>query len=159
MWLLGRSVRRNDGDVCVHPPDVHPRRAPTSRHPPTVTKTDGAVLALTAFALLMAVMGVSDPTTWGSIPLLWAIAALTVNGGWTLWKGSRDSDRPRRREQMADDVTLDTHQILEIDQRLETLERRDTQRVRELISWNEVDAATAPLAGLPDSPIMRRDRA
>ncbi len=123
-----------------------------------MTKTDWAVVGLNALTLIVAVVGLLDPrggTYDGpSIALLLSIVALMVNGGWIIRRGSRGPAEKAAPATDRLDVTLDAHRLLEIDERLELLERRDTLLIRELMARGEMRGPAAPLAefgGAPES--------
>lgn len=124
-----------------------------------MSKTDWAVVALNAFTLVLAVVGVSDPVAWGHAPLLWAVLALAVSGGWIIRRGSMEQPRPQREGPAVADVALEARQLLEIDERLEMLERRDAQHVRELAYRGEMHGPAAPLPGPSEHQVRQRDRA
>jgi hypothetical protein len=122
-----------------------------------MSKADWSVVALNAFALVLAVMGLTG-SGWGNIPLLWATLTLVVNGGWIIRRGSKEPLGPRREDPAALNVALEAHQLLEIDERLATLERRDAERVRELASRGEIRTPAALLVDTTDQQVRQRDR-
>ena len=115
----------------------------------TMTKTDWAVVGLNALTLIVAVVGLLDPRGGSydgpNIALLLSIVVLMVNGGWIIRRGSREPTQKAPSASDSSDVTLDAHRLLEIDERLELLERRDTLLIRELMARGEMRGPAAPL--------------
>ena len=128
-----------------------------------MTKTDWTVVGLNAITLIVAVIGLVDPRGGAydgpSIALLLSIVALMVNGGWIIRRGSREPVQKATPVADSSDVTLDAHRLLEIDERLELLERRDTLLIRELMARGEMRGPAAPLAEPSDMAEPARQRA
>ena len=100
-----------------------------SLSPVPMSKTDWAVLGLNALTLLAAVVGLmanqTDPMGYG---LMLAFAATTVNSVLLLRRASGRSETaaPATRD------SLDAHELLDIDARLEALERGDARTLQAL---------------------------
>lgn len=128
-----------------------------------MSKTDWAIVTLNAFTLIVATLGLTDPRGGAydgmSIALMLTIATVMVNGGWIIRRGSQDQRQPVKGQEATGDVTLDARHLLEIDERLEMLERRDAQRVRELAARGEIHGPYAPLADPVERTAIPRERA
>lgn len=128
-----------------------------------MTKTDWAVVALNALTLIVAVLGLLDPLGGRYdgyvIALLASIFTLMVNGGWIIRRGSRAPTQEVDRAVEALSVDMDARQLLEIDQRLEALERRDEQRLRQLLERGDIVGPAAPLAAPVGAAERARQRA
>ena len=119
-------------------------------------KSDWAVVGLNAFTLLVAVAGLIDPAGGAyegtSIALVLSIVTLMVNGGWVLRRGAREATPPAAdRTPTALPDELDARAVLDLDARLEALERAhadaaDAARWRALV---ESGQASAPAAEAP----------
>ena len=100
-----------------------------------MSKTDWAVLGLNALTLLAAVVGLmanqTDPMGYG---LVLAFVATTVNSVLLLRRASGRSETaaPATRDD------LDAHELLDIDARLEALERGDARTLRTLVDQGVV---------------------
>lgn len=106
-----------------------------------MSKIDWAVLSLNALTLLAAVVGLvanqTDPMGYG---LMLAFVATTVNSVLLLRRASKRPEVPAPR------AALDAHELLDIDARLEALERAEAQTLRALVDQGVV-RGPAPDAG------------
>ena len=125
-----------------------------------MTKTDWAVAALNAATILVAVLGLLDPSggsyNGSQLALLAAIVMAIVNGGWIIRRGSRGATAEREAEappaRAPEPDELDARAVLDLDARLEALEQAqvDAARWRALVESGQV---TGPAADVPGSAV------
>ena len=99
-----------------------------------MSKTDWALVALNVLTLLMAVMGLTaqdlDPMT-GALAL--TVFTSLINGGWALRRSRVREMQPIAPRQLDRADEMDIHRVLDIDQRLEALERAEARRLQGLL--------------------------
>ncbi|GAB5536232.1 MAG: hypothetical protein Rubg2KO_24810 [Rubricoccaceae bacterium] len=98
-----------------------------------MTKTDWAMIAFNTLALMMAVVGLAtqhpEPM---SIALILALASILLTSARILRRRSPYERAPESSRQLELEDDMDIHRVLDIDQRLEALERAEARRIREL---------------------------
>lgn len=127
-----------------------------------MSKSEWALVGLNVFTLVMAVVGLTaqdpDPMT---AALVLAITAVLVNGGWVLRRASSRERPPTPvREADREAEEYDARQLLDIDARLEALERREreheeAERIRQMVARGE---QSAPPASAPTAPPSSSNR-
>jgi len=129
-----------------------------------MSKSDWAIVALNVSTLLMAVVGLAsyhrDPM---SMALALTVITTLVNGGWVLRRARPQEAKPVVPRQLAETDPpleladeMDVHRVLDIDQRLEALERAETRRIREMAAAGLISAPEAPLETLNNVPSARQ---
>ena len=115
-----------------------------------MTTSDWLLTALNVATLLLAVVGMTaqhlDPM---SLALALAFVTTLLNGAVLLRRGSRRPVGPPRVKAPEPNLELDARQLLDIDQRLEVLERRDDVILRQLVASGKMAGSDAPLLAAP----------
>ena len=116
-----------------------------------MSKSDWALLALNLFALMMAGVGLAtqhpEPM---SIALVLGGAALILGSSRIVRQASAQKETPARtRARKEEPDELDARQLLDIDARLEALERREreteeAERIRQMVARGEQSAPASP---------------
>ena len=123
-------------------------------------RSDWLLVALNAFLLVWAAAGLAsvdeDPLI---ITAMLGMLTAVVNGVYVL-RGRRKHDPVRTRERVDE---MDPRTVLDIDARLEALERRDreaqeAERIQQMVARGQQSAPEAPLAG-NGTPEAQRERA
>ena len=118
-----------------------------------MTKADWGLMALNLFAAGIALLGVLEPASDSALIVFFVVAfALAVNSAVVANRSRRREDVPARRDAAAA-TEMDPHTVLDLDARLEALERAqhdavDANRWRALVESGQV---TAPAAGSTDT--------
>lgn len=123
-----------------------------------MSKSDWALVALNVATLLMAVVGLAaqhvDPM---GMALALTLVTTLVNGAWVLRRNTAPRTEPSRRALAAEADELDARELLDIDARLEALERREREsaeadRIRQLVATGQQRAPEAEPTDPPTTP-------
>lgn len=130
-----------------------------------MSKSEIALLCLNIVVLMMSMVGLAAQHTEPmSIALILAVAAVLASSAKLIRRGSPPDRAARRRSRRGDlDDEMDPRTVLDIDARLEALERRereidDAVRIQALAARGQQGALSEPLADEFD-PQPRRERA
>ena len=129
-----------------------------------MSKSDWALVALNALAVMMAMVGLaSQHPEPMSIALVLGVIAMVAGSATLIRRGAGDAParRSRRRSDARDDE-MDPRTVLDIDARLEALERREREwdeaaRIQQLAARGQQSAPAEPLAE-DGSAAPRRER-
>lgn len=107
-------------------------------------KSDWAMIALNVFTTFVAFIGATERGGESVVVFMFVLVAAFVN---SLWIARRDRQRaPSRTRRAATDeldAELSARELLDIDQRLEALERRDERLLRQLSAGNQLGEPAA----------------
>lgn len=117
------------------------------------------MIAFNTLALMMAVVGLAtqhpEPM---SIALVLAIVSVLLNSGRILRRPRAYERVPESSRQLEAEDEMDIHRVLDIDQRLEALERAEARRIRELATEGVI-SGPADLLDHSDNALPTRQRA
>lgn len=127
-----------------------------------MSKSDWALVALNVATLLMAVVGLAaqhvDPM---GMALALTLVTTLINGAWVLRRNTAPRVEPSRRALAPEADEFDARQLLDIDARLEALERREREsaeanRIRQLVAVGEQSAPMAQPTDPSTTPLRVR---